>query len=537
MKRLGKIAGVCILVMVLVAFMSLPRSNAATEEQIEQALEKGLAWLAGQQDPGSGYWQYWWFPGDFANVNVGVTGLAVLTFEQWAKALGSDPLDPAQFEYADNVIDGLDYIFSKAGSDENGVHFIGSTLDVYNTSIAMMAVAASNAPGRVISTGALTGWTYERALSGMMEWLVDAQNDDLDCGFGGWAYKANVFRWGDNSNTGYAAFGLGFSAAPAPDGFGLEIPSWVLGNLSTFVSSAQDPVDGDQNDGGSWYRPCVPSGTKKWVNILKTGHLLYELALVGDDSSSTRVQDAIGYIETHWSDTGLQPEAGSLGSQISFGWKDSYHAMFTMMKGFEAFGIETVTVGGDEIDWYEEVSNVIVSNQNPDGWWIHINAGLQEGEEVADLRAAWAMLTLLSNPPTSAEIPVEFDIKPGANPNRLNLKSKGVFPVAILGTEGFDVTMIDPSTIRLTRDGVEGVAPLRWSYEDVASPVGGEVGDGYMDLTLKFDTEELVEILGLRDDAGTTIELTLTGYLLEEYGGTKITGTDSLLVLNPGKVK
>jgi hypothetical protein len=58
-----------------------------------------------------------------------------------------------------------------------------------------------------------------------------------------------------------------------------------------------------------------------------------------------------------------------------------------------------------------------------------------------------------------------------------------------------------------------------------------------MDLTLKFDTQDLVETLRLRGDAGTTIDLTLTGKLLEEYGGTGITGTDSLLVVKPGKVK
>jgi hypothetical protein len=48
------------------------------------------------------------------------------------------------------------------------------------------------------------------------------------------------------------------------------------------------------------------------------------------------------------------------------------------------------------------------------------------------------------------EIPVFVDIKPASWPNPFQLKSKGVLPVAICGTEDFDVTTIDPETIRLT---------------------------------------------------------------------------------------
>jgi hypothetical protein len=137
---------------------------------------------------------------------------------------------------------------------------------------------------------------------------------------------------------------------------------------------------------------------------------------------------------------------------------------------------------------------------------------------------------------------VYVDIKPGSCPNPLNKKSKGVLPVAVLGTEDFDVTTIDPATIELTREG-RGVAPLRWSYEDVATPFEGELcdchdlnGDGYMDLTLKFDTQELVEKLALCDFGdGEEIPLTITGNLKEEEGGTPIKGEDCIRVLEKGK--
>ena len=141
--------------------------------------------------------------------------------------------------------------------------------------------------------------------------------------------------------------------------------------------------------------------------------------------------------------------------------------------------------------------------------------------------------------------PVPIDIKPESCPNPLNVKSKGVLPVAILGflfgTEVFDVTEIDPATIKL-----EGVTPLRWDLEDVATPFEPfngiedcmtdchELGpDGLMDLTLKFDIEEIVDALGEVDD-GDCLVLTLTFYLFAgpEYD---YIGKDVIIIIKKGK--
>lgn len=99
---------------------------------------------------------------------------------------------------------------------------------------------------------------------------------------------------------------------------------------------------------------------------------------------------------------------------------------------------------------------------------------------------------------------VAIDVKPESCPNPLNTKSKGVTPVAILGTADFDVTLIDLETVALA-----GVSPLQWNWEDVATPFEPYTGkedcdldcntegpDGYLDLTLKFDTQELLDAIG-----------------------------------------
>ena len=137
----------------------------------------------------------------------------------------------------------------------------------------------------------------------------------------------------------------------------------------------------------------------------------------------------------------------------------------------------------------------------------------------------------------TATIQVAVDIKPGSCPNPLNVKDKGVLPVAILGTADFDVTTVDIASIRLS-----GVAPVRSALEDVATPVGdgadecactSDGPDGYLDLKLKFDVQAIVAALGPVHD-GDVAPLMLTGTLLEESGGLPIEGKDCVIILSKG---
>jgi hypothetical protein len=131
-------------------------------------------------------------------------------------------------------------------------------------------------------------------------------------------------------------------------------------------------------------------------------------------------------------------------------------------------------------------------------------------------------------------IPVHVDIKPGSWPNPINVKSRGTLAVAICGTEDFTVMTVDPARVQLHSKDVErGVYPLRWSWEDVATPYttdygGGHAleGDGILDLVFHFDTPEVATVLTLTGNVGETLPLILTGKLLEEYDGALILGQD-----------
>lgn len=114
-------------------------------------------------------------------------------------------------------------------------------------------------------------------------------------------------------------------------------------------------------------------------------------------------------------------------------------------------------------------------------------------------------------PPVVSEEEIEIDIKPGSYPNSINLKSNGVVPVAVLTTDDFDASTVDPATVEFA-----GASPLRWAMCDVDE-------DGDEDMIFHFKTQELN-----LDENSTEAEL--TG---KTNGGDDITGTDDVRIVHP----
>lgn len=104
---------------------------------------------------------------------------------------------------------------------------------------------------------------------------------------------------------------------------------------------------------------------------------------------------------------------------------------------------------------------------------------------------------------------VDIDVKPGSDPNSINLGSKGVVPVAILTTDDFDSGSVDPVSV-LFADAY----PLSWVMEDIDH-------DGDMDLLFHFKTREL----NLDENS---LDATLTG---TTFGGVSIIGKDSVNIV------
>ena len=128
---------------------------------------------------------------------------------------------------------------------------------------------------------------------------------------------------------------------------------------------------------------------------------------------------------------------------------------------------------------------------------------------------------------------VAFDVKPRVCPNTINTKAKGVLRAAILGAANFDVTEIDPETVRL-----EGVPPLRFDDRDVATPFVPFAGkedpfdctdagrDGFRDIRLTFDNRAISDAIGSASQGEVRV-LKMLGKL---HDGTLISGEEVVVL-------
>lgn len=141
--------------------------------------------------------------------------------------------------------------------------------------------------------------------------------------------------------------------------------------------------------------------------------------------------------------------------------------------------------------------------------------GTYENDDPIDLEF-WFLGGVPVHLSSSAVMEVAIDIKPGSDTNPINLKSKGLVPVAVLTADGFVASAVNPQTVLLA-----GVAPLRWTMEDVD-------GDGDKDMLFHFKTEDLATVL-----TENSTEATLVGETTE---GVSIQGTDKVQIV-PSKSK
>jgi hypothetical protein len=125
---------------------------------------------------------------------------------------------------------------------------------------------------------------------------------------------------------------------------------------------------------------------------------------------------------------------------------------------------------------------------------------------------------------TRAVIQVNIDIKPGSDPNAININGKGVIPVAVLGSADFDVTQIDVTTLAFAGldVNVKGKGAPQCSLDDVSGPE--LVADAFTDLVCQFADDPTT---WTPDDGVATLE----GNLLPEFGGTPFRGSDAIKIV------
>ena len=420
MKR--KVLTIGLLLVALMVPLAGPAAAQPTVEQVKDAIAKGVAWLAAQQDP-DGFWGDW--------ERCAVTALAAKKLEhhavdpKWGLGLPS-PFDDA-YPYREHVEKGLAWLFDNCADDPQsiwdqlagdpdsdgdglGVRFGWGT---YTTGIALMAICEAVDLDRVVESGPLANWTYKQVAQDTMDWLAFGQNEASPAGYwmearGGWGYVENDgqpdWPWSDQSNSGYAVLGLQYAEAAPPEGCGFTIPQFVKDELNVWIGNIQNAADG-----GSAYTPGGGS------NILGTGNLLKELAFVGATETDDRVKRALGYLHDTWDEPNQDPGwrgdlgfdddgDGFLDEDPINGWDDdgdtlvdedpgipgSYQATYTTMKGLTSLGIHEFC--DPPIDWQTDFETVLLQQQNPDGSWPFTIWDWAGDRPI--LSTIWALLTL-----------------------------------------------------------------------------------------------------------------------------------------------
>jgi hypothetical protein len=172
-----------------------------------------------------------------------------------------------------------------------------------------------------------------------------------------------------------------------------------------------------------------------------------------------------------------------------------------------------INYGGTSFDTDDNGETTLRLFHFENGMWVDQTASLNTVTDIICASVTSLSPFVILKP---GEIEVVIDIKPGSDPNCINLGSGGVVPVAILGSTAFDVATINHTTLKLegSHARAKGKSGNIGSFEDVNT-------DGFVDLVVHFPVNEL-------NLTESDVEATLTGTL---HNGTPIEGTDDICIV------
>ena len=187
-------------------------------------------------------------------------------------------------------------------------------------------------------------------------------------------------------------------------------------------------------------------------------------------------------------------------------------------------GEKSIAINSEDRVFVGLLGGGVISSTDSGNTWTELNDGLTQtnvhalgfDSEGYLYAGTWGGGVWRSTETTFLVKTVAIDIKPGTYPNTINLGSNGTAPVAILSSETFDATTIDPLTVTLAGANVrlKGKGTPMSSFEDINK-------DGRLDLLVHVETEAL-------ELTDTSTEAVLEG---KTFSGRRIKGTDTVKVV------
>jgi len=333
---------------------------------LQKTIERGVSYLVNEgQAPDGSY---------SAQISPAVTGICTASLLR----SGRSPDDPA-------VAKSLKYLEGFVQKD-GGIYKPDSTVQNYETSIAIMCFSEANKDGR-----------YNKLIKNAenyvknIQWGGDGTLDKSDIKYGGAGYGKSKTR-PDLSNTSFLLDALQSAGADSSD----EAVQRAL----VFVSRCQNlesqynatPFAAKNPDGGFYYTPA-DNGTSAIAGKTDDGGLrsygsmtyagLKSMIFAGVKKDDPRVKAAVEWIKKNY-DIDANPGLGQAGLFYS------YH---TLAKALSALGSDEFTdAKGVSHHWKAELVSALAKRQGANGAWVNSASRFDEGDP--NLVTSYVLLTL-----------------------------------------------------------------------------------------------------------------------------------------------
>jgi squalene-hopene/tetraprenyl-beta-curcumene cyclase len=352
------------------------KSDVSLKLEVENAIGKGLTWLATKQKP-EGFWGQQEYPAMTALVLTGFQG---------------DQSGFYKRKYEQAINRGYDYIL-KCTKPDGGIY--GKDLNNYNTSISLMALLVANRP------------EYQPAIKKARSYLIGLQDDFGEKGMGddpldGGIGYGGTYKHSDLANTSFALEALYYSRYLKSDVAGdAEAKDLNWKAAIQFISRTQNlPGYNDQkwasddpdNKGGFVYFPedskagevKLPTGKialRSYGSMSYAGLMSYIYAQL--DKNDPRVKAVYDWLSSHY----------TLDENPGMGKDGLYYYYHTMAKALSIYGVETLTLkDGKTVNWRKDLAKRLMDLQNGDGFWVNESGRWWERDPV--LVTSYAVITL-----------------------------------------------------------------------------------------------------------------------------------------------